>query len=161
MSTIYKDELREVVSRAQKAQDLLPIIKQLDIDKFKDFINCNINEMAQLSARKMYFNALSIDLVIPGDITQHIISFQLVSKTWNKLSKQAAKNHYLNKGNCNEESLGFGSFGGFDLDDMSEQEEGIDDDREVSGKTYQRKKSIQSSMVLDRISIIDEVITNV
>ena len=73
------------------------------MDKLRRFVDQNIEEMHESQANTMHFKAASIDEIMPGDIIQHIISFQVfdlenvkfVNKQWNKLSKQNEKNFYL------------------------------------------------------------------
>ena len=98
-----KDRLQNQTASAQNINDLLPFLKCIPMDKLRDFVHQNIEEMNQSQLKTMHSNAISINRIIPGDIIQHIISFQVlelenvkcVNKQWNKLSKQHERNYYL------------------------------------------------------------------
>ena len=103
MSTVHKHKLRELVSDTNNADDLIPILRKLPINKLKHVINSSIDVMDEPFAKQIHLNYLSINQIIPDDIIRHILSFQglrlnptkLVNKQWNKLSKQAEKHHYI------------------------------------------------------------------
>lgn len=95
-----EDTLNIEINDAQNDDDLLPILKcvakNMPMNKLKNILRQQMNEMTPESLRNVYFNASSINKLIPEDIIQYILSFhsiglqsvKLVNKKWNQLSTQ-------------------------------------------------------------------------
>ena len=81
---------------------LLPILQCLPLSVIKTFVQGQMEAASESTLRSLYFKGLSIDKILPGDVMQHILSYdglyhaKTVSKKWKLLSdKNEAK--YLRK----------------------------------------------------------------
>ena len=98
-----KEQIQHRITTAPDVYDLLPIMQFLSLSAIKEFVTDQIDhdlesldpEDPEDTYREIYYNGLSITDILPGDVVQHIISFndvcrhKAVSKTWKSLSEKS------------------------------------------------------------------------
>ena len=96
-----KEQIQHRITTAPDIYDLLPIMQYLSLSAIKEFVTHHIDLESldpgdtEDTYREIYYNALSITDILPGDVVQHIISFndvcrhKAVSKTWKSLSEKS------------------------------------------------------------------------
>ena len=104
MSNLHTNKLHLAVNQSNNLNDLLPFLHYLPISDIKQFIHQSINKSS--SRKKMYFESISINDILPSDLIQYILSFnaldsfsakyaKIVNTNWRKLSNSNQRNYYL------------------------------------------------------------------
>eukprot|EP01084_Bolivina_argentea_P059146 107962_1 len=81
MATYYKRLLNSFVDKSDCGMDIISLLPFINIDSLQQFLKNEIKQFNDDTARKAYYESVSIMDILPDDIMQHIISFNLDSKS--------------------------------------------------------------------------------
>ena len=88
----YKEQLKSLITNANKLHDLLPMTHFVPLTAVKSLFVDKVDELADEKARDAYYRSLPITQIFPDDVTQYILSFaglynvKAVSKNWKMLA---------------------------------------------------------------------------
>eukprot|EP01083_Nonionella_stella_P054321 143416_1 len=84
-----------VIERSTTCLDLLPILQRIPLQKVKQFVLDEYNELDTVKQNKLRLEMMSLNHILPQELIQHILSFEYSSQSkpvcalWNKLSIQS------------------------------------------------------------------------
>ena len=71
----FRQELLNVVNNASDVTQIISIMQQLPLNAIKNTVTQELMQLNKEESRRVYYDSMALDHILPDDITQHIISF--------------------------------------------------------------------------------------
>lgn len=88
----FKRSLSDLVRNTNNFRDIIPLLQCIDMSIIQKFVNTQINQFDEATAKNAYYRSASIMQILPTDTIQYISSFNVSYHCLNKEWVQCSKN---------------------------------------------------------------------